>query len=130
MSNRTYRLLFGTTLLLALYFDQRMAINALIVLALFEAVTNWRLPCVLAKLRKLPPNDPNEGSLGINFTVRSSFEAERVLRITMVVMLCMSLFVYPDALWFFPWFMGFAILGAGVSGVCPMLLALKWAGFR
>ena len=26
--------------------------------------------------------------------------------------------------------MGFAILGAGVSGVCPILLGTKWVGFR
>ena len=35
-----------------------------------------------------------------------------------------------DMLWFFPWFMGFAILGAGASGVCPVLLGLKYIGFR
>ena len=130
MSNRIYRLLFGIALLLSLYFDQHMAINVLIALALFEAVTNWRVPCLLAKLRKLPPNDPNEGSLGIKFKVRSSFEAERAWRISVIAMLLVSLFVYPDTLWFFPWFMGFAILGAGVSGVCPVFLGLKWAGFR
>jgi hypothetical protein len=35
-----------------------------------------------------------------------------------------------DVLWFFPWFMGFAIMGAGASGICPVLLGLRWAGFK
>jgi hypothetical protein len=26
--------------------------------------------------------------------------------------------------------MGFAIFGAGLSGVCPVLLAIRWTGFR
>jgi hypothetical protein len=35
-----------------------------------------------------------------------------------------------EVLWFIPWFMGFAIMGAGASGVCPMILFLKWVGFK
>ena len=130
MSNRIYRLIFGITLLLALYFDQHVVIYGLVALALTEAVTNVRIPLVVSRIRNGNDGDCNEGSLGISFKVRSSFEAERAWRLAVCVMLVVSLFVYPQALWFFPWFMGFAILGAGISGVCPVFLALKWAGLK
>lgn len=130
MSNRLYRLLFGATLLIALYFDLNRIIEALILLSLFEAITNLRIPRLLSRIRFGNDGDPNEGSLGISFTQRTGFEAERGWRLTVFSMLAISYFVYPDTLWFFPWFMGFAILGAGVSGVCPVYLALKWAGMK
>lgn len=130
MSNRLYRLLFGATLLVSLYFDFQVAIYVLIVLSVFEALTNLRIPRIVTQLRRGHSGDPTEGSLGIQFKSRTSFEAERGWRLTVAGMLVISVLVYPDALWFFPWFMGFAILGAGVSGVCPVFLALKWAGLK
>jgi len=130
LTNRIYRLIFGIILLLALYFDQHVVIYGLIALALTEAVTNVRIPLLVSRIRNGNDGDSKEGSLGIPFKVRSSFEAERAWRLAVSVMLIVSLFAYPQALWFFPWFMGFAILGAGISGVCPAFLALKWAGLK
>jgi len=130
MSNRLYRMIFGLTLLLALYFDANQVVFALVGLAAFEAITNLRIPLLVSRLRYDNNGDPDEGSLGIQFHSRTSFEAERGFRLTVAAILTISLFAYPDALWFFPWFMGFAILGAGVSGVCPVFLAMKWAGLK
>lgn len=130
MSNRTYRLLFGTTLLLTLYFDQYLVIYIMIGLALAEAVTNIRIPSVISRIRYNKDCDPCEGSLGIAFKARTNFEAERGWRIAVSAMLLISLLVYPQLLWFFPWFMGFAVMGAGISGVCPVFLGLKWAGLK
>ncbi len=130
MSNRMYRMIFGATLLLALYFDVHQAVYALAGLAAFEAITNLRVPMLVSRLRHGNNGDPDEGSLGIHFHPRTTFEAERGFRLSVAAMLGISLFVYPDVLWFIPWFMGFAILGAGISGVCPMFLALKWAGLK
>ena len=130
VSNRFYRLLFGIALLLSLYFDLHMVIYGLIALALAEAVTNLRVPRVVSHIRTGSDGDPSEGSLGINFRARTGFEAERGWRLAVAAMLVISLLVYPKALWFFPWFMGFAIMGAGISGVCPVFLALKWAGLK
>jgi len=130
VSNRLYRMIFGLTLLLALYFDIDQAVYALVGLAIFEAITNLRIPLLVSRLRYHNDGDPDEGSLGIQFPVRTPFEAERGWRLTVASMLAISVFAFPDALWFFPWFMGFAILGAGVSGVCPMFLAMKWIGLK
>jgi hypothetical protein len=122
--------LFGITLLLALFFEQRHVIYALIGLAFFEGISNQRIPSLIAGRRALPACNPDEGTLGIRFTNRYRFEAERAWRMLVAVMLGISIFVFPDALWFFPWFMGYAMMGAGASGVCPMYLGLKWAGLK
>jgi len=130
MSNRLYRLLFGLLLLIALYFDLYPMIYALVGMAVFEGMTNLRIPLLVSRLRSLEAPSPNEGSLGLGFHTRTAFEAERGWRLLVAIVLVISVVVFPDALWFVPWFMGFAILGAGVSGVCPMFLALKWSGLR
>lgn len=130
MSNRTYRLLFGAVLVFTLYFDVTSLLYALIALATFEAVTNLRIPKLVSGKRRASAGDPGEGCLGIQFTQRTGFEAERGWRLTVAAVLAVSLIAYPDHLWFLPWFMGFAILGAGISGVCPVFLLLKWAGLR
>lgn len=130
MSNRLYRLLYGALLLTGLYFDQSMIIYVLIGLAIFEAITNLRIPKLVSQFRYGNDGDPLEGSIGIDFNIRTNFEAERGWRITVATMLLLSILIFPDVLWFVPWFMGFAILGAGVSGVCPMFLVMKWIGLR
>lgn len=130
MSNRIYRLLFGLTLLTALYFELDYLVYGVIIVGLFEAITNWRIPILVSRLRYHNDGDASEGSLGINFKQRIPFDAERAWRISVTAMLAISVFAFPDFLWFFPWFMGFAILGAGVSGVCPVYLGIKWIGFR
>lgn len=130
MSNRQYRLFFGALLLFALYFEQVIIIYILIGFATFEAITNLRLPKIVSRLRYQNVGDPLEGSIGINFKIRSEFEAERGWRLSVVTMLCLSIFALPEILWFIPWFMGLAILGAGISGVCPMFLVMKWVGLK
>ncbi|MGD8926222.1 MAG: hypothetical protein PVG20_05200 [Thioalkalispiraceae bacterium] len=130
MSNRLYRLLYGALLLIALYFELDILIYVLIGLAVFEAVTNLRIPKLISRIRFGNNGDPMEGTIGLNFKTRTRFEAERGWRLTVASMLAISVFVFPDTLWFFPWFMGFAVFGAGVSGVCPMFLLMKWIGLK
>ncbi len=130
MSNRQYRLLYGILILIALYFEQIMIIYVLIAITVFEAITNLRIPKIVSSLINKNDGDPLEGSLGINFKVRLNFEAERGWRLMVAFMLSISIFVFPEALWFLPWFMGLAIFGAGISGVCPMFLMMKWIGLK
>jgi hypothetical protein len=133
VSDRSYRLLFGLALLLALYFQVSYAVYALILLAVIEGLTNLRIPVIVTRLRS------NLGTAQVpmqeNLTVapsrcKYSFEAERALRLLMAAILFVSFAVFPKYLWFVPWFIGFALFGAGVSGVCPSLSLLKWLGFR
>jgi len=132
MSDRTYRLLYGLTLLLALYFQLDKLVYGLIILALSEAVSNVRLPALVTRVRRTVSADV---AMPENLTVAASrrkfdFEAERALRLLLAGLLVLSFVVWRDSLWFIPWFIGFVLFGAGVSGVCPSLSLLKWLGFR
>ena len=129
MTERTLRIIIGLLILVALYFELPELMIGLIVFMLFEGITNWRLPILLRKLQgegnfQLSQfSDPEQKS-------KFSIEAERVMRFAAAALLVITYFIFNEQLWFFPWFMGFAFLGAGISGVCPMLIGFKSLGFR
>lgn len=127
MSERTFRLILGAWLILALFFKLPQLVLALMALLTFEGITNWRIPLLVTNLRAgststdIPPNAS---------TCALSFEAERALRLIIVALLIITQFVFPQLLWWLPWFIGFALIGAGMSGICPMVLGLRGIGFR
>lgn len=150
MSNRTYRLVVGALLLVFLYFDVNAGIYALIVMFSIEGLTNILIPDVINRFRYkdgLSGNDENLAPI-LNKS-RFSFSAERAWRLVVAIMLLAAVVLFNSDLseyyqvlpvefidqfsyinWFFPWFMGFAIFGAGISGVCPVLITVKWVGFK
>ncbi len=128
MSDRTYRLIFGGLMLVSLYFEISYLMYSLIGILFFEGVTNLRVPLLLNKLQGASMEDSQLAPIQLNG--RFSFEAERAWRLIVGLMLLITYVLYYDLLWFFPWFMGFAIFGAGASGVCPVLIGVKWAGCR
>lgn len=131
MSNRLYRLIVGLVIIISLYLEQPNIIYLLVTIVLFEGITNLRIPRILSNLPFGQAVDPDEGNLAISFKSRYEFEAERAWRIIVAsVLLAAYLLPFHEAIWFIPWFMGFTIIGAGASGVCPMFLTLKWAGFK
>jgi hypothetical protein len=130
MTDRTYRTLLGASILIALYFDLRWLMYGVIGLLFLEGVTNQRVPQIVCALRNYIGNTSiqyvnNE----LVSSPRFNIESERVWRFVVGIFLLVS-FVFVPALWWFPWFMGFAIFGAGLSGVCPVLLAIRWTGFK
>lgn len=132
MNDRIYRAILGLLILLALYFESTILIYALVAILFVEGLTNWRLPKLLCLLRKCVSANASALEFTIdagNSRYRFDFEAERVWRFVVGAFLLLGWMFYQQ-LWFFPWFMGFAIFGAGLSGVCPVLLAIRWAGFR
>jgi hypothetical protein len=131
MTDRHFRLLLGLGLLILLYFDQFLTIGFLIVFMVFEGLTNWRLPLLANRLAGYRPTAAAcAGVLGIPSRLHIPFEAERMWRLAVSAVLYVSLFVYPEQVWWLSWFVAFTVLGAGISGVCPMLIALHMAGFR
>lgn len=128
MSDRTYRLIFGALLLVSLYFEINYLIYFLIGMLFFEGITNFRVPLMMQKLQGKAVIDSNLAP--IQRSTRFNIEAERAWRLIVGMMLLVTYVYFYDTLWFFPWFMGFAIFGAGVSGVCPVLIGVKWAGCR
>lgn len=132
MTDRQFRLLLGPILLLALYFDQFTALAGIIAFLVFEGLTNWRLPLLLARLRGQAPLTAPADVADVTAPAHPSipFDAERAFRLVVAAMLFLSLFGLRDYLWWLAWFIAFAVFGAGVSGVCPMLIFLRLAGFR
>jgi len=130
MTDRTYRTLIGLALLVVLYFDYRMVMYVIIGVLFFEGVTNIRVPMMVGLFRNsvLKHNYAYADS-GLVEDSKFNIESERLWRLVVGLFLFIGYFLI-DALWFFPWFMGFAIFGAGLSGVCPVLLAIRWLGFK
>ena len=131
MSERFYLLIVGAYILLSLYLEIDLMIYLLSGFLLLEGLTNWRLTTVLQKLRKITLDS---GLVAFKTKNRLSLEGIRMWRMVVAVVLASSYIMLHqydvEYIWFFPWFMGFAIMGAGVSGMCPMLMALRWVGFK
>lgn len=131
MSERLFLFIVGGYILSALYLDLDIMVYALCAWLLVEAVTNLRLTTLSQKMlhKTVPP-----GLTVFQTNQRFEFDSFRAWRLVVAIMLGSSFILVRDydieVLWFFPWFMGFAILGAGVSGVCPVLLFIRWLGFR
>ncbi len=132
MTERFFRLIVGALLLVGLYFSIDALLAALIAVLVVEGLSNYRIPMLVSRLRQ-PVNavfgDSSELAPGTH-CARIPFDAERAWRLSVAMMLVLTLYLFNQQLWFFPWFMGFAIFGAGLSGVCPVLISLKLVGFR
>lgn len=130
MSDRTYRTIMGFALLVVLYFDLNYVMYAIIGILFFEGITNMRVPMLVGLVRSnVFKQDYVYADTGLVENAKFNIESERLWRILVGSFLCVGYFLV-EALWFFPWFMGFAIFGAGLSGICPVLLAVRWFGFK
>ncbi len=127
MTERTFRILLGSVLIALLYFGRSEWIAAYIIVILFEFATNWRIPVLVSRFRF-----GDEKYAGPTFAgnTRFNFEAERALRFVVAVFIGVSIWVVGDPLWFFPWFVAFMLLGAGLTNICPMGMALRRIGFK
>ncbi len=130
MTNRTYRVLLGLLLLVGLYFEFSWLIYTLIIILFLEGISNFLLPDLVCLVRNcVSRHEPVFIDNDFVESPRFSVNSERVWRLTVGSFLLIGYSFY-NALWFLPWFMGFAIFGAGLSGVCPVLLAIRWIGFK
>ena len=132
MSERIFRLIQGIYLLTALYLDQDIMIYIFMGVFLFEAVSNWRVPTVVSRLRYGPEAviDSRRDLSAEYIRTRFSFEAERMLRITVALLLVLTFILFPEPMWFFPWFIAVMLLSAGITNICPMVMFYRYLGFR
>lgn len=128
MSERIFRLVLGASLLLMLYLDFETGIYTYIALLTFEGLTNWRVPILVSKAR-FGDRFETEKMLSEGCAA-TGFDAERVLRLIVAIMLVVSFIMLREQAWFFPWFIGSMLLLAGITNICPMVMALRWLGFR
>jgi hypothetical protein len=131
MSERMFLFTVGAFILAALYIEIDIFIYGLCLWLVFEAITDIRLTTLSQKImHKTVPS----GLTVFQTTQRFDFDAYRAWRLMVAAMLGGSFILlneyHFEIVWFFPWFMGFAIMGAGVSGICPMILMIRWVGFR
>ncbi|WP_455210585.1 YgaP family membrane protein [Kaarinaea lacus] len=143
MSERSFRLIQGVYILLALYFELDVLILAYLVVIAIEGLTNWRIPIVVNRLRYGKLAVAAEGTAlsaagPLNAkaithkeqTYKFDFEAERVLRLAVFILLIFTVLIFPESGWFFPWFIGAMLFMAGVTNICPMMLLFRYLGFR
>jgi Protein of unknown function (DUF2892) len=128
MSERICRLLLGGILLIILFFEWNDFLYVYIAIITFEGLTNWRLPNLISKLKR--SSTYLEIPLDVPRTSKYNFEAERAFRLVIAISLFVSCCVFPTTLWFFPWFVGFALFMAGITGICPISISFKKLGFR
>lgn len=127
MTERMFRFILGASLGVLLLVQNKELIYAYIGILLFEGVTNWRVPILISKLRfgkTYAPTVPHADSGWI------PLDAERILRILVASMLILSYVMFREQTWFFPWFIGFMLFMAGMTNICPMVMGLRWIGFR
>lgn len=131
MSDRAYLFIVGMYILSALYLGIDMMIYILVAVMLFEGLSGLTITSLTQKLRKV---SLDTGLLRYDATPRFNFDAFRALRIFFAIAMTVSYAAVHEynieVIWFLPWFFGFALVGAGVSSVCPVLLGMKWLGFR
>lgn len=124
MRERLYMFSVGVSLLAALYFELPWLVYALIGLMVFEGLTNLRVANLFVPVPAVAgPAIPEQ-------PIRFNFAAQRAWHLVMAMVLTVSYVLFYGHLWFFPWFVGFAVTGAGLSGVCPVLIFLRMAGFK
>ena len=128
MTERSFRFILGAALLLLLFFSLDMGIYIYIGILLFEGATNWRIPIIVSKLRYGAAYD--QADLTGSECAAISFDAERVLRLLVAGMLVVTFVLFKEQAWFFPWFIGFMLFMAGMTNICPMVMFLRWLGFR
>jgi hypothetical protein len=130
MSEKNFRIILGAWLIIGLFINSPYVIYALVALLLFEGVTNLRVPGLVTSARFGKQTNVQNEADNFNPNARTSFEAERGLRLIVAILIVVPMISAIELLWLLPWFVGFALIGAGLSGICPMVLALRWLGMR
>ncbi len=132
MSDRLYRFLLGATLLVSLYFGLHDVVLGVVAMLTLEGLSNARIPWLVtcARVKLFGRASCPEYAFCTESVGRFRFEAERAWRLVAAVLLVVGIVNYHDIFWFLPWFLAFGMLGAGVSGVCPMVITARWLGFR
>ena len=130
MTEKNFRVILGAWLIMGLLINSPYLIYALVGLLLFEGVTNLRVPGLINRARLGNQANIQNETENYNVNARTSFEAERALRIIVAALIVVPMLAATELLWLLPWFVGFALIGAGLSGICPMVLALRWIGMR
>lgn len=134
MSERVFRLIMGGMLFIALtsamILESQMPVHIVLSILAFEAITNWRIPIIITRLRygeayKKYIDEPVPTN-----RLLSRLEAERMLRIVVIVFVFLPNIISFQYIEFLPWFVATALVLAGVTNICPMVMSLRSFGMR
>ncbi len=128
MTERSFRFIQGAALLSLLFFRLDLGVYVYIVVLLMEGITNWRIPIIVSKLRYGAAY--NLTDLSSSECAVVAFDAERAVRLLVAGFLIVTFGLFGEQVWFFPWFLGFMLFMAGMTNICPMVMFLRWVGFR
>lgn len=117
--------LVGLLMVVALTFDLDRPIIALGLLLTAEAFTPVRPTALLSNSEWLWADLGREGG-----PIARLVSAERAWRLAIVAVLLVGWLFPRGALWYVPWFLSLAMIGAGASGICPLFASLRWSGLR
>ena len=134
MNERLFRLILGAMLFIALtlsaLLESQIPMYIVLGVIAFEAITNWRIPIIVTRLRygqdykqHLDMATPNDRLLG-------KIEAERFLRVAVLGFVCLPYFITIEYIDFMPWFVATALALAGITNICPMVMFLRFIGMR
>ena len=131
MSERLYMFVVGVCILLALYLVNNDLIFCLSAFLFLEGVSGLRLTRMVQKARQVSLDHDMIVSVSTSRFAIDGLSAWRVF--VAMVLVSSSVLIHEYAyqvFWFIPWFMGFAIMGVGATGLCPVLLGLHRVGFK
>jgi hypothetical protein len=131
VSERLYLFLVGAFILLGLYLANNYLSHGLSLLLLLEGISGIRLTRLIQKARHVSlDTDMIISETGARFGI-DGLSAWRVFVAIVLLLSYVLIHEYGyEMLWFIPWFMGFAIMGAGATRVCPVLSGLHRVGFK
>jgi hypothetical protein len=127
MNERGFRFIQGLYILIALYLESAIMMYIYLGVIGFEALTNWRVPILVSRLRygRAMVDEAPQSQI-----YKFKFEAERMLRVVVLGLMVLTFIVFPDIAWFFPWFIGVMLFMAGITNICPMVMFMRFLGFR
>ncbi|MEJ2180817.1 MAG: DUF2892 domain-containing protein [Gammaproteobacteria bacterium] len=124
VAERWYRLFQGVYLLIALYAEHDLMIYGLLALLSFEVLTNLPVPLLVSRIRF----GNKVAAVGSVRWSPFTFNSERMLRIVVIVLLILSCVLFPEPIWFIPWFVAAMLLLAGITNICPMVMMFQRIG--
>lgn len=134
MSERIFRIILGAVLFIALtiaaVLETRTPVYIALAIIAFEAITNWRIPIIITRIRYGKNFKEHIQVQPANTRILGRIEAERFLRVAVIMFICLPFIVPVIYVEFVPWFVATALVLAGVTNICPMVMFLRYTGMR
>ncbi len=116
-------------LIYSAYFETMVPIYIFLTLLIFEGVTNLRMTLIINKIRD-KDNTATFSHEGKHQHWINRVDSERALRLIIALLVYVPFLVFPEQLWFLPWFIAGMLILAGITNICPMAMFLKWSGMK